>query len=99
MELLYVTVISAGIGAILHFLLPGARASHGVLLLPAVAAAVTSTLWVGLVWLGWRFDGGWIWVVSLVAGGLVAILSSLLLGRFRRERDAQLLHRLSGGKA
>lgn len=98
MELVYVTVIAAAIGGIVRYLLPG-RGQYGILLLPAVAAAVTSTIWVGLLWLGWTFDGGWIWVVSLVAGGVAAILSALLLVRARENGDARLLHQLTGGKA
>ena len=69
MELAYVTVIGAALGALARYALPGRR-SYGLFLLPAIAAAVTAAVWVGLVWLGWTFDGGWIWVVSLVAGGV-----------------------------
>lgn len=98
MELVYVTVIAAAIGAIVRYVLPGRR-SYGMLLLPAVAAAVTATVWVGLLWLGWTFDGGWIWAVALTAGGLAAILSALFLVRTRATGDERLLHHLSGGKA
>lgn len=98
MELLYVTVVAALIGAILPYVLPG-RGSYGFLLLPAICAAVTATVWVGLVWLGFTFDGGWIWAISLVAGPLIAILSALLLSRYRRGADARMMHQLTGGHA
>ncbi len=98
MELVYVTVIAALIGAGLRYLLPGRRA-YGLLLLPAVAAAVTATVWVGLVWLGLTFDGGWIWAISLASGIVAALLSALLLVRYRATADQRLLHRLSGGRA
>jgi len=98
MELVYVTVIGAAIGGILRYILPG-RDAYGILLLPAVGAAVTCAVWAGLVWLGWTFDGGWIWVVSLTAAGVASILTALLLSRTRARRDQELLHRLSGGKA
>lgn len=98
MELVYVTVIAAIIGAGMRYLLPGHRA-YGLFLLPAVAAAVTATVWVGLVWLGFTFDGGWIWAISLASGVVVALLSALLLVRYRAASDEQLLQRLSGGRA
>lgn len=98
MELVYVTVIGAAIGLLARYLLPGRRA-YGLLLLPAAAAAVTATVWVALVWAGWRFDGGWIWVVSLAAAAVASVLIPLLLPRARERHDAQLLHHLSAGRA
>jgi uncharacterized membrane protein YeaQ/YmgE (transglycosylase-associated protein family) len=98
MELLYVTVIGAGIGGLLRYLLPG-RSAYGLLLLPAVGAAVTSAVWVALTWLGWPYDGGWIWVASLVAATVGSALVAVLLVRARENSDQRLLHHLSGGKA
>lgn len=98
MELLFVTVIAAAIGALVRYLVPG-RSAYGLFLLPAIAAAVASVVWVGLVWLGWTFDGGWIWVVSLGVATVAAIAGALLLVRARGQADDRLLHRLSGGKA
>ena len=98
MELVYVTVIGAAIGLLARYVLPGRR-TYGLLLLPAAAAAVTSTVWVILVWAGWKFDGGWIWAVSLAAGTITAIVIPLLLPRYRNAQDERLMHHLSGGKA
>jgi len=98
MELVYVTVIGAAIGLLARYLLPGRR-TYGLLLLPCAAAAVTATVWVGLVWAGWKFDGGWIWAVSLAAATVTSILIPVLLPRYRDSHDAQRLHHLSAGKA
>ena len=98
MELLFVLVIAAAIGLALRYLLPQ-RVTYGLLILPAVAAAVAGIVWVGLVWLGWTFDGTWIWVVSLVSGGAAALLVALALPRRRMASDARLLAELSRGKA
>jgi hypothetical protein len=98
MELVYVTVIGAVLGGGARYLLPGRR-TYGVLLLPAVGAAATSAVWVALVWLGWKFDGGWIWVASLAAAVIASVAAALLLARSRDRSDARLLHQLSGGKA
>ncbi|QEO09642.1 hypothetical protein [Protaetiibacter larvae] len=97
MEIVFVTVIGAGIGGLIRYLVPG-RGSYGIALLPAVGAAATSAVWALLVWLGWPFDGGWIWTVSIAAGILVAALTAFLLPRVRRSADARALHELSGGR-
>ncbi|MCU1440191.1 MAG: hypothetical protein JWP85_1188 [Rhodoglobus sp.] len=98
MELLFVTVIGAGIGALFRYLLPR-RGTYGLLLLPAVSAAATAIVWVALVWLGWKFDGTWIWVASLGAAALAALVTAVLLPRRRVADDARRLTQLSGGKA
>lgn len=98
MELLFVVLIAAGIGFLTHFVIPG-RETRGVLLLGAISAAVAAIVWVGLLWLGFTFDGGWIWVISLVVGGLVAIIVAALLPTRRRRNDRAMLTKLSGGRA
>jgi hypothetical protein len=98
MELLFVTLIGAAIGLVLRYLIPG-RHAYGAMLAPAVGGAVGAAVWSGLTWLGWKFDGGWIWVVSLVAAGLAALALELILPRVRHEADARMLHQLSGGRA
>ncbi|TAL42656.1 MAG: hypothetical protein EPN91_07825 [Salinibacterium sp.] len=94
MELLFVTVIGAGLGALIRSFLPG-RGAFGLLLLPAVAASATALVWVALVYLGWKFDGTWIWVVSLAASVLAAAAVGIILPRKRREADTRLLDELS----
>ncbi|MCU1549506.1 MAG: hypothetical protein JWR36_66 [Glaciihabitans sp.] len=94
MELLFVVLIAFAIGLVIHYALPG-RDTHGSMLVPSVAAVVSSVVWVALVWAGWKFDGGWIWVVSLVAGGLVALVLALIVPRTRRSGDALMLQKLS----
>ncbi|MDO7881337.1 hypothetical protein [Antiquaquibacter soli] len=98
MELLFVTVIGAGIGLALRYLLPR-RDTYGVLLLPAVSAAATAIVWVALVWVGWTFDGTWIWVASLGAAVIAAVLTAVVLPRRRLQSDESLFARLAGAKA
>lgn len=97
MEIVFVTVIGAGLGALVRYLVPGRR-SYGMALLPAVGAAATAAIWAILVWLGWTFDGGWIWVVSLAAGLLASVLVAVLLPRTRAAADERTLHALTGGR-
>ncbi|MEO5922030.1 MAG: hypothetical protein ABIQ01_12900 [Pseudolysinimonas sp.] len=98
MELAYVTVIGAAIGALVRYILPGRR-SYGLFLLPALAAAVTAAVWAILVWVGWTFDGGWIWAVSLTSAGVASVLAAILIVRYRATADQRLMHHLSGGRA
>lgn len=98
MELVYVTVIGAILGAGARYLLPGRR-SYGLFLLPAIGAAATSAVWAILVWAGLKFDGGWIWAISLAAGVIASIATAILLVRNRDHGDARRLHQLTGGKA
>jgi hypothetical protein len=97
MELVYVTVIGAGLATILRYVLPG-RQAYGVVLMPALGAAVTAAVWVALLWAGFTFDGGWIWVISLAAAVVIPTIVALVLSRGRADSDARELHLLSAGK-
>lgn len=98
MELLFVVLGGAILGAAARYTLPY-RAEHGSVLIPAVGALAAAVVWVGLTWLGWRWDGGWIWVASLVIAGLVAVAIDLIVGRTRVHADADMLRRLIGRSA
>ena len=98
MELLFFIVISAGIGLVVRYFFRG-RDTYGILLLPSISAIVGAALCEGLLWLGWKFDGTWIWVVSLTTAGVVALVLAIVLPRTRRVNDRALLTKLSGGKA
>lgn len=94
MELLFVTLIAFCTGLLVRYLLPG-RDTYGIVLLPSIAGAAAAIVWVILTWVGWKFDGGWIWVASLAVGGIVALVLALLLPRTRHTNDHELLQRLS----
>lgn len=98
MELLFVTVIGAGLGLIARYALPQ-RTTYGLLLLPAIGAAVTSAVWVALLWAGLTFDGTWIWVASLGAAIAAAVLTAVFLPRRRAHEDTELFERLSRASA
>jgi hypothetical protein len=94
MELLFVLLGGAAIGIVPRYLLPG-RDRYGAAVLPALSAAVAAIVWAILTWLGWHFDGGWIWWVSLGAGVLASLAAALLLAPRRERSDAALFERLS----
>ena len=94
MELLFVALGGAILGLAARYSLPR-RHTYGSALVPAIGTGVAAVVWVGLTWLGWPWDGGWIWVVSLVASGLVAAASAYVIGPRRERADAALFERLA----
>jgi hypothetical protein len=99
MELLFVLVISAGIGLLARMASGNRRHSYGLTLVPAISVAVSAVVWIALLWSGQTFDGGWIWLISLVVGPLVALIVALRLPHRREVTDRALLTKLSSGKA
>jgi len=94
MEMLFAALGGAILGLGARYLIP-ARETHGVLFVPAIGLVTASVVWAALTWLGWSFDGGWIWVVSLAAAGLASVAVALALPRQRRVYDENLLATLS----
>jgi hypothetical protein len=94
MELLFVTLGGAIIGLGLRYLVPG-RETHGEALVPSIGAATASAVWAALTWAGWKFDGGWIWVVSLVMAAAVSAVLAVALARHRASTDAAIFKTLS----
>lgn len=94
MELLFVVLGGAILGIAARYALPR-RHTHGSALVPAIGAGVAAIVWVALTWLGWPWDGTWIWVVSLAAAGIAAAASAVFIGPRRERADAALFERLA----
>ncbi|MHA6668966.1 hypothetical protein ACX3O0_08860 [Homoserinimonas sp. A447] len=94
MELLFVVLLATCLSLAVRYIFR-ARETFGEAMFPAVGAAVAAVVWAGLTWLGWPFDGGWIWVVSLIAGPVVCVLIGLFLPKRRKKADAAMLDSLS----
>jgi hypothetical protein len=94
MELLFITLGGAVIGLLARYTLPY-RHAHGSVLIPAVGAAVAAALWVALTWLGLKWDGGWIWWITLVGTAVVTGGVDLAFGALRTRADDRRLHRLT----
>lgn len=94
MELLFVVLGGALLGIAARYALPR-RHTYGSVLVPAIGAGVAAVVWVALTWLGWPWDAGWIWGVSLVAAGLASAASAVVVGPRRERHDAALFERLA----
>ncbi|WP_216841834.1 hypothetical protein [Acidovorax sp. SLBN-42] len=94
MELLFVALGGAILGLAARYALPR-RHTYGSALVPAIGTGVAAVVWVALTWLGWPWDGGWIWVVSLVAAGVASAAFVLLIAPRREHADAALFERLA----
>lgn len=96
MELLFIVLGGAIIGLAGRYLLPN-RHTHGSVLVPAVGVITASVLWVALTWAGLKWDGGWIWWITLLGTALVVAVTDLVVGRVRALNDERMLHQLSKG--
>lgn len=94
MELLFVALGGALLGLAARYALPR-RHTHGSVLVPAVGTGVAALVWVALTWLGWAWDGGWIWWVSFAAAAIAAVLVDIRLGTRRESADLAMLHRIT----
>ena len=94
MELLFVVLLAASFSLAVRYIFR-ARETFGEAMFPAIGAAVAAVVWAGLTWLQWPFDGGWIWVVSLVAGPVVCLVIGMFLPKRRQKADAAMLDSLS----
>lgn len=96
-SLVYVTVVGAGLGVIARYVLPG-RKTYGLVLLPAIGAAVAAATWVVVQWFA-LLEFPLTWIVSLSGALVVSVVVALIVSRKRTVADAHHMHVLSGGKA
>lgn len=89
MELLFVVLGGLILGTIARYTFRR-RESHGVILMPALGGTVAAVLWVALTWLGLPWDGGWIWVITLVGTAAVCAITAPALGVLRARADEAL---------
>jgi hypothetical protein len=94
MELLFVALGGALLGLAARYALPR-RLTHGSVLIPAVGTGVASLVWVALTWLGWAWDGGWIWWVSFTVAAIASVVVDVFVGRRREAADLAMLHTIS----
>jgi hypothetical protein len=94
-ELLFIMLFGVAIGTAARYIVPG-RDTHGVALVPAIGGVVAGVVWLALTWLGWAWDGGVIWVITLLVSAAVSFVAAFLLVRARTESDAKRLVALGG---
>ena len=96
MELLFVALGGAIIGLAARYFLPH-RHTHGAVLIPALGVMVSSALWVALTWAGLKWNGGWIWWITLVGTAVIVAVADIVIGRVRTAQDDRLLADLTKG--
>ena len=94
MELLFITLGGAIIGLITRYALPH-RHTHGSVLIPALGAGAAAALWVALTWAGMKWNGGWIWWITILGTAVITVGVDLLIGAVRTHNDVSRLHRLT----
>ena len=87
-------VIGAAIGLAARYLLPG-RQWVGLFLNPAASAAAAGVVWTVLSLAGLASDNGWLWIASLAAALLVALVLPRVLPPRRQRADAAYLAELT----
>lgn len=87
-------VIGAAIGLVTRYLVPG-REWVGLLLSPSAAASAAGIVWTVLGLLGLSTDNGWLWIASLSAALVVALVLPRLLPARRAREDAAYLAELT----
>jgi hypothetical protein len=91
-ELLFIALGGALIGLLARYTMPY-RHTHGTVLIPAFGAGLASALWVALTWAGLKWNGGWIWWITLIATTVVTFGIDLLIGALRTRYDEAALQR------
>ncbi len=89
MELFFVALGGAVIGLAVRYLMPR-RSTQGWALIPALGMAIAAAVWVLLTWLGLKWDGGWIWWITLGLTAIATVAANLIVGQ-RRMRSDQIM--------
>lgn len=87
MELLFIALGGAILGIIARYAFSANRSTQGVVLIPAIGVAAAAIVWVALTWLGMAWDGGWIWVITLVATAITVGVAAPVIGVLRERAD------------
>lgn len=91
-------VMGAAIGLLARYLLPG-RQWVGLFLNPFAAGAAAGVVWTIGALMGATADNGWLWVLSLLAALVVAMLIPRVLPNRRAHADERFLTELRATKA
>lgn len=86
MFILLALIAAVVAGIAIHFTLPH-RGTRGVVLAPAIAAALAALLYTGLQWAGLAESNVWLWVVSILVPIALTYLVTGILSRTRVAHD------------
>ncbi|MFC4223382.1 hypothetical protein [Lysinibacter cavernae] len=93
MELIFVVLIGLVIGLIVRYAVPG-RQTYGFGVQLALGAAASAAVWVLLTVAGMKWDGFWIWAITIAATIVACVLYAVIVPRRRTLRTEQRYHEL-----
>lgn len=83
MEIAFILIYGSLLGLMAPYLLSG-KENFGVLLAPAIALIFGFATWTIMTWLGFKYNDGWIWAVTMLGMPFAMIFGV----RFVRSRRA-----------
>ncbi|MGO1507977.1 MAG: hypothetical protein ACTHZW_08935 [Microbacteriaceae bacterium] len=87
MYILLALIAACALGIAVHYLIPQ-RELRGVIVVPAVATAVSAMIYTIMQWTGVGQDNGWLWLVSIVGAVVIAAAAGVMITAARRRSDA-----------
>ncbi|GGD72620.1 hypothetical protein [Microbacterium murale] len=88
MYILLALISACALGIAVHFVLPH-RSLRGVVVVPAIAAAVAAVVYTLMQWSGIGEDNGWVWLASIGGAVIVSALVGYVLTVMRHRADAE----------
>jgi hypothetical protein len=88
MYILLALIAACALGIAVHYALPH-RSLRGVVVVPAIAAAVAAVVYTLMQWSGIGEDNGWLWLASVVGGVVVSAAVGYVLTASRHRADAE----------
>ncbi len=87
MYILLALIAACALGIAVHYLVPF-RHLRGVVVVPAVATAVSAVVYTAMQWMGVGQDSIWLWLASVVGAVVISAVVGYVIAELRRRSDA-----------
>lgn len=88
MYIVLALIAACALGIAVHYVLPH-RALRGVLVVPAIAAAVAAVVYTLMQWSGIGEDNGWLWLASVGGAVVISVVAGYAITSSRHRSDAE----------